>query len=178
MYFWQLHFKTTSLYRLFLSQIPIPIRWNKNLTSLTLVENSVGTKRNFNLEESLIQGKRDLKFFFEKCDKKKGMSTCEGTNITQSGGSCYFRRLESLPGIHKSWISKVNLRGSNQIIILIDGKKTIKLWTGFMEGQIQGGLEGNISWPLSIGKRHWEYPNNPKKKLFLKRLQMGKLQVS
>jgi outer membrane receptor protein involved in Fe transport len=101
-----------------------------------------------NLEEVVIQGKRDE--ISSKMDKKEFYLE---DNITQSGGSA-IQAMESLPGI-TIVDSKVNLRGSNQIIILIDGKQSAL--TGY------GGQSGLENIPSSSIERI-EIINNPTSK--------------
>lgn len=100
------------------------------------------------LEEVVIQGKKDA--VSSKMDKKEFYLE---DNFTQSGGSA-IQAMESLPGI-TIVDSKVNLRGSDKIIILIDGKQSAL--TGFGS---QSGLD-NI--PSSSIERV-EIINNPTSK--------------
>ena len=86
-----------------------------------------------------------------KMDKK---SFAVGANITQSGGSV-LQALKNLPGVTTNQDGKVELRGSDKVAVLIDGKQTAL--TGFGS---QTGLD-NI--PASAIERI-EIINNPSAK--------------
>ncbi|MBC7867085.1 MAG: TonB-dependent receptor, partial [Gloeobacteraceae cyanobacterium ES-bin-316] len=86
-----------------------------------------------------------------KMDKK---SFAVAANIAQSGGSV-LQALKNLPGITSSQDGKVELRGSDKVAILIDGKQTAL--TGF------GGQTGLDNIPASAIERI-EIINNPSSK--------------
>ena len=101
------------------------------------------------LEEIVVTAKQDD--VSNKLDKK---SFAVGANITQSGGSV-LQALKNLPGVTTSQDGKVELRGSDKVAVLIDGKQTAL--TGFGS---QTGLD-NI--PASAIERI-EIINNPSAK--------------
>ena len=101
------------------------------------------------LEEVVVTAKQDD--VSNKMDKK---SFAVAANITQSGGSV-LQALRNLPGITTSQDGKVELRGSDKVAVLIDGKQTAL--TGFGS---QTGLD-NI--PASAIERI-EIINNPSAK--------------
>ena len=101
------------------------------------------------LEEVVVTAKQDD--ISNKMDKK---SFAVAANITQSGGSV-LQALKNLPGITTSQDGKVELRGSDKVAVLIDGKQTAL--TGFGR---QTGLD-NI--PASAIERI-EIINNPSAK--------------
>lgn len=86
-----------------------------------------------------------------KMDKK---SYAVAANISQSGGSV-LQSLKNLPGVTTSQDGKVELRGSDKVAILIDGKQTAL--TGF------GGQTGLDNIPASAIERI-EIINNPSAK--------------
>lgn len=122
----------------------------------------VGTLSSF-LDMGTIELKEDVKALTEvvvtakqdevgnKMDKK---SFAVSSNITQSGGSV-LQALKNLPGVTTNQDGKVELRGSDKVAILIDGKQTAL--TGFGS---QTGLD-NI--PASAIERI-EIINNPSAK--------------
>ena len=101
------------------------------------------------LQEVVISSKQDD--VSNKMDKKTYSVT---SNISQSGGSV-LQTLKNLPGVTTSQDGKVELRGSDKVAILIDGKQTAL--TGFGS---QTGLD-NI--PASAIERI-EIINNPSAK--------------
>jgi outer membrane receptor protein involved in Fe transport len=101
------------------------------------------------LSEVVVTAKQDE--VGNKMDKK---SFTVSSNITQSGGSV-LQVLKNLPGVTTSQDGKVELRGSDKVAILIDGKQTAL--TGFGS---QSGLD-NI--PASAIERI-EIINNPSAK--------------
>ncbi len=101
------------------------------------------------LNEVVVTAKQDE--VSNKMDKK---SFSVAANISQSGGSV-LQALKNLPGITTSQDGKVELRGSDKVAILIDGKQTAL--TGFGS---QTGLD-NI--PASAIERI-EIINNPSAK--------------
>ncbi|MDX2048441.1 MAG: TonB-dependent receptor [Chitinophagaceae bacterium] len=101
------------------------------------------------LQEVVVTSKQDE--VSNKMDKK---SFSVAANISQSGGSV-LQVLKNLPGITTSQDGKVELRGSDKVAILIDGKQTAL--TGFGS---QTGLD-NI--PASAIERI-EIINNPSAK--------------
>jgi outer membrane receptor protein involved in Fe transport len=101
------------------------------------------------LEEVVVTSKQDE--VSNKMDKK---SFSVAANISQSGGSV-LQALKNLPGITTSQDGKVELRGSDKVAVLIDGKQTAL--TGFGS---QTGLD-NI--PASAIERI-EIINNPSAK--------------
>ena len=101
------------------------------------------------LNEVIVTAKQDE--VSNKMDKK---SFSVAANITQSGGSV-LQVLKNLPGVTISQDGKVELRGSDKVAILIDGKQTAL--TGFGS---QTGLD-NI--PASAIERI-EIINNPSAK--------------
>lgn len=101
------------------------------------------------LKEAVVTSKFDE--VSNKMDKK---SFSVAANISQSGGSV-LQALKNLPGITTSQDGKVELRGSDKVAILIDGKQTAL--TGFGS---QTGLD-NI--PASAIERI-EIINNPSAK--------------
>ena len=101
------------------------------------------------LQEVVINSKQEE--ISNKMDKKTYSVTA---NISQSGGSV-LQALKNLPGITSSQEGKVELRGSDKVAILIDGKQTAL--TGFGS---QTGLD-NI--PASAIERI-EIINNPSAK--------------
>jgi hypothetical protein len=101
------------------------------------------------LKEVLVNSKQDD--VSNKMDKK---SFAVAANISQSGGSV-LQVLKNLPGITTTQEGKVELRGSDKVAILIDGKQTAL--TGFGN---QTGLD-NI--PASAIERI-EIINNPSAK--------------
>lgn len=101
---------------------------------------------NKQLQEVTITSKQD-----DKLDKK--ISTL-AANISQSGGSV-LQALKNLPGITTSQDGKVELRGSDKVAILIDGKQTAL--TGF------GSQTGLDNLPASAIERI-EIINNPSAK--------------
>lgn len=101
------------------------------------------------LSEVVVTAKQDE--VGNKMDKK---SFAVSSNITQSGGSV-LQVLKNLPGVTTSQDGKVELRGSDKVAILIDGKQTAL--TGFGS---QSGLD-NI--PASAIERI-EIINNPSAK--------------
>jgi outer membrane receptor protein involved in Fe transport len=104
---------------------------------------------NKQLQEVVVTAKQDE--VSNKMDKK---SFSVADNISQSGGSV-LQVLKNLPGITTSQDGKVELRGSDKVAILIDGKQTAL--TGFGS---QTGLD-NI--PASAIERI-EIINNPSAK--------------
>lgn len=104
---------------------------------------------NISLNEITISGKPQT--VSEKMDKK---SFAVADNIAQSGGSV-LQLLKNLPGITVNQEGKVELRGSDKVAVLIDGKQTAL--TGFGN---QTGLD-NI--PASNIERI-EIINNPSAK--------------
>ena len=101
------------------------------------------------LKEVLVNSKQDD--VSNKMDKK---SFAVADNISQSGGSV-LQALKNLPGVTSTQEGKVELRGSDKVAILIDGKQTAL--TGFGS---QTGLD-NI--PASAIERI-EIINNPSAK--------------
>ena len=101
------------------------------------------------LQEVVVSSKQDD--VSNKMDKKTYSVT---SNISQSGGSV-LQTLKNLPGVTTSQDGKVELRGSDKVAILIDGKQTAL--TGFGS---QTGLD-NI--PASAIERI-EIINNPSAK--------------
>lgn len=101
------------------------------------------------LQEVIVTAKQDE--LSNKLDKK---TFAVSANITQSGGSV-LQALKNLPGISTSQDGKVELRGSENVAILIDGKQSAL--TGFGS---QTGLD-NI--PASAIERI-EIINNPSAK--------------
>lgn len=101
------------------------------------------------LQEVIVTAKQDE--LSNKMDKK---TFAVAANITQSGGSV-LQALKNLPGISTSQDGKVELRGSENVAILIDGKQSAL--TGFGS---QTGLD-NI--PASAIERI-EIINNPSAK--------------
>jgi outer membrane receptor protein involved in Fe transport len=101
------------------------------------------------LQELVINSKQDD--VSNKMDKK---TYSVAANISQSGGSV-LQALKNLPGVTSSQDGKVELRGSDKVAILIDGKQTAL--TGFGS---QTGLD-NI--PASAIERI-EIINNPSAK--------------
>jgi outer membrane receptor protein involved in Fe transport len=101
------------------------------------------------LQEVVVSSKRDD--VSSKMDKK---TYSVAGNISQSGGSV-LQTLKNLPGVTTSQDGKVELRGSDKVAILIDGKQTAL--TGFGS---QTGLD-NI--PASAIERI-EIINNPSAK--------------
>lgn len=87
----------------------------------------------------------------DKMDKKTFSVTA---NISQSGGSV-LQALNNLPGVTTSQEGKVQLRGSDKVTVLIDGKQTAL--TGF------GGQAGLDNIPASAIERI-EIINNPSAK--------------
>lgn len=104
---------------------------------------------NKQLQEVLITSKQDD--ISNKMDKK---SYSVSSNISQAGGSV-LQALKNLPGVTTTQDGKVELRGSDKVAILIDGKQTAL--TGFGS---QTGLD-NI--PASAIERI-EIINNPSAK--------------
>lgn len=101
------------------------------------------------LQEVIVSSKQDD--VSNKMDKK---TYSVGANISQNGGSV-LQTLKNLPGVTTSQDGKVELRGSDKVAILIDGKQTAL--TGFGS---QTGLD-NI--PASAIERI-EIINNPSAK--------------
>lgn len=101
------------------------------------------------LQEVVVSSKQDD--VSNKMDKK---TYSVAANISQSGGSV-LQTLKNLPGVTTSQDGKVELRGSDKVAILIDGKQTAL--TGFGS---QTGLD-NI--PASVIERI-EIINNPSAK--------------
>lgn len=101
------------------------------------------------LQEVVVSAKQDE--VGNKMDKK---TYAVSANITQSGGSV-LQALKNLPGVTTTQDGKVELRGSDKVAILIDGKQTAL--TGFGS---QSGLD-NI--PASAIERI-EIINNPSAK--------------
>ena len=101
------------------------------------------------LEEIVVTTKQDD--VSNKLDKK---SFAVSANITQSGGSV-LQALKNLPGVTTSQDGKVELRGSDKVAVLIDGKQTAL--TGF------GGQTGLDNIPASAIERI-EIINNPSAK--------------
>ena len=101
------------------------------------------------LQEVIVSSKQDN--VSSKMDKK---TYSVAANISQSGGSV-LQSLKNLPGVTTSQDGKVELRGSDKVAILIDGKQTAL--TGFGS---QTGLD-NI--PASAIERI-EIINNPSAK--------------
>ncbi len=101
------------------------------------------------LQEVVVIAKQD-----EVSNKMEKKVFSVGANIAQSGGSV-LQALKNLPGVTTSQDGKVELRGSQQVAILIDGKQTAL--TGFGN---QTGLD-NI--PASAIERI-EIINNPSAK--------------
>ena len=101
------------------------------------------------LQEVVVSSKQDD--VSNKMDKK---TYSVASNISQSGGSV-LQTLKNLPGVTTSQDGKVELRGSDKVAILIDGKQTAL--TGFGS---QTGLD-NI--PASAIERI-EIINNPSAK--------------
>lgn len=101
------------------------------------------------LQEVVVSSKQDD--VTNKMDKK---TYSVASNISQSGGSV-LQTLKNLPGVTTSQDGKVELRGSDKVAILIDGKQTAL--TGFGS---QTGLD-NI--PASAIERI-EIINNPSAK--------------
>ena len=101
------------------------------------------------LQEVVVSSKQDD--ITNKMDKK---TYSVASNISQSGGSV-LQTLKNLPGVTTSQDGKVELRGSDKVAILIDGKQTAL--TGFGS---QTGLD-NI--PASAIERI-EIINNPSAK--------------
>lgn len=101
------------------------------------------------LQEVVLSSKQDV--LSNKMDKK---TYSVASNISQSGGSV-LQTLKNLPGVTTTQEGKVELRGSDKVAILIDGKQTAL--TGFGS---QTGLD-NI--PASAIERI-EIINNPSAK--------------
>jgi outer membrane receptor protein involved in Fe transport len=101
------------------------------------------------LQEVVVSSKQD--YVSNKMDKK---TYSVASNISQGGGSV-LQTLKNLPGVTTSQDGKVELRGSDKVAILIDGKQTAL--TGFGS---QTGLD-NI--PASAIERI-EIINNPSAK--------------
>lgn len=114
-----------------------------DLGTLILEENSQA------LEEVVVTGKQSE--VAAKLDKK---SYAVGDNVSQSGGSV-LQAMSNLPSVTVSQEGKVQLRGSDKVVVLIDGKQTAL--TGF---DTQKGLD-NI--PSSAIERI-EIINNPSSK--------------
>lgn len=104
---------------------------------------------NKQLQEVTITSKQDD--ISNKLDKK---TYSVAANISQSGGSV-LQALKNLPGISSSPDGKVELRGSDKVAILIDGKQTAL--TGF------GSQAGLDNLPASAIERI-EIINNPSAK--------------
>lgn len=101
------------------------------------------------LQEVIVNGKPDE--VGNKMDKK---SYSVASNISQSGGSV-LQVLKNLPGITTNQDGKVELRGSDKVVVLIDGKQTAL--TGF------GSQTGLDNLPASAIERI-EIINNPSAK--------------
>lgn len=101
------------------------------------------------LEEIVVSSKQDD--VGNKMDKK---SYSVAANISQTGGSV-LQALKNLPGVTTSQDGKVELRGSDKVAVLIDGKQTAL--TGF------GGQTGLDNIPASAIERI-EIINNPSAK--------------
>lgn len=101
------------------------------------------------LQEVVVSSKQDD--VSNKLDKK---TYSVASNISQAGGSV-LQTLKNLPGITTSQEGKVELRGSDKVAILIDGKQTAL--TGF------GGQTGLDNIPASAVERI-EIINNPSAK--------------
>ncbi|MBA4260263.1 MAG: TonB-dependent receptor [Chitinophaga sp.] len=101
------------------------------------------------LKEVIVNSKQDN--LNNKLDKK---TYSIAANISQTGGSV-LQALKNLPGITTSQDGKVELRGSDKVAILIDGKQTAL--TGF------GGQTGLDNIPASAIERI-EIINNPSAK--------------
>ncbi|HYF31269.1 MAG TPA: outer membrane beta-barrel family protein [Chitinophagaceae bacterium] len=101
------------------------------------------------LEEVTVTGTQDE--VSNKMDKK---SFTVASNISQSGGSV-LQALKNLPGITTTQDGKVELRGSDKVSILVDGKQTAL--TGF------GNQQGLDNIPASAIERI-EIINNPSAK--------------
>jgi outer membrane receptor protein involved in Fe transport len=114
-----------------------------DLGTLVLVENSQA------LEEVVVTGTKSE--ISAKLDKK---SYSVADNVSQSGGSV-LQAMSNLPSVTVSQDGKVELRGSNKVVVLIDGKQTAL--TGF---DSQKGLD-NL--PASAIERI-EIINNPSSK--------------
>ena len=110
---------------------------------------TIGLSENKALTEVVVTAKQDE--ISSKMDKK---SYSVADNITQSGGSV-LQVLSNLPSVAVSQEGKVQLRGSDKVTVLIDGKQTAL--TGF---DAQKGLD-NI--PSSAIERI-EIINNPSSK--------------
>ena len=114
-----------------------------NLGSFELIPDSK------NLDAVIVTAQQDG--LNNKMDKK---SFAVAANIAQSGGSV-LQALKNLPGITSGQDGKVELRGSDKVAILIDGKQTAL--TGF------GGQTGLDNIPASAIERI-EIINNPSAK--------------
>jgi len=101
------------------------------------------------MQEVVVTAKQEA--VTAKMDKK---SFSLADNISQTGGSV-LAAMKNLPGISTSQEGKVQLRGSDQVMILIDGKQTAL--TGF------GGQTGLDNIPASSIERI-EIINNPSSK--------------
>ncbi len=101
------------------------------------------------LQEVIVNAKPDE--VGNKMDKK---SYSVASNISQSGGSV-LQVLKNLPGITTNQEGKVELRGSDKVVVLIDGKQTAL--TGF------GSQTGLDNLPASAIERI-EIINNPSAK--------------
>lgn len=101
------------------------------------------------LNEVTVTGKQDV--VSSKMDKKTFNLT---DNISQAGGSV-LEALKNLPGVSSSQEGKVQLRGSDKVMILIDGKQTAL--TGF------GGQTSLDNIPASAIEKI-EVINNPSAK--------------
>ena len=125
---------------------PVLVGSLSSYLDLGLVELQPNAKQ---LEEVVVAAKQDDVSY--KLDKK---SFAVSANITQSGGSV-LQALKNLPGITTSQDGKVELRGSDKVAVLIDGKQTAL--TGF------GGQTGLDNIPASAIERI-EIINNPSAK--------------
>ncbi|MEO6731378.1 MAG: outer membrane beta-barrel family protein [Ferruginibacter sp.] len=99
---------------------PVLIGSLSSFLDLGTIELQEDTKQ---LEEVMVSAKQDD--VSNKMDKK---SFSVAANISQAGGSV-LQALKNLPGITTSQDGKVELRGSDKVAILIDGKQTAL--TGF-----------------------------------------------
>ncbi|CAL1517783.1 TonB-dependent receptor [Chitinophaga sp. MM2321] len=80
------------------------------------------------INEVTIQGKQDA--VTEKMDKK---TFSISNNITQTGGSA-IEAMKNLPGVTTGPDGKILLRGSDKVMILIDGKQTALTGIGGQSG--------------------------------------------
>ncbi len=101
------------------------------------------------LQEVIISARQD-----DVANKMDRKTYSVAANISQSGGSV-LQALKNLPGVTTSQDGKVELRGSDKVAVLIDGKQTAL--TGF------GGQTGLDNIPASAIERI-EIINNPSAK--------------